>query len=205
MPDVNILSASAIQALRADHERLRLEVMQMQQQLRMVSQTAEPGAYEVGMTDGTDGISAMGAGLTPGSGSVSLYRVRADGTLVDLNWTQTCYTLSHEGVGSGEFVPLWRDAWGKLWTDPSATKSQKYLFCRFTLDAALTTSDSTQDATLDMQWGYGVAHAYGTITVNNLETHTSGTYVFEGDSGDAGIAVYSGSGTTWFIIQMECP
>jgi len=86
----------------------------------------------------------------------------------------------------------------------SASTSRAKLFCRFTLDAALATSDASKAATIQTQWGYGTDHSTS-ITVNNLETSTASTYVFEGDSGDAGIAIYSGSGSTWYIIQMECP
>lgn len=77
-------------------------------------------------------------------------------------------------------------------------------FCTFTLDNALTTSESSESATISTQFGHGTDHSSTAITVNNLPDGTS-TYVFEGDSGDYGMALYSGSGTTWYIIQMECP
>ena len=76
--------------------------------------------------------------------------------------------------------------------------------CRFTLGAALATTDATKSATIQTQYGPGADHASTSITVRNLLTHTAGTYVFEGDSGDAGLALYD-TGTTWNIIQMECP
>ncbi len=77
---------------------------------------------------------------------------------------------------------------------------------RFTLASALATSDASKSATVTNQYGDGQAHTTGAaaITVYNLETQSSGTYVFEGDSGDAGLA-YHDSGTNFRILQMECP
>lgn len=83
---------------------------------------------------------------------------------------------------------------------PSALKQH----CRFTLGAALATTDATKAATIATQYGPGEDHESTSITVRNLLTHTAGTYAFEGDSGDAGIAIYD-AGTTWNIVQMECP
>jgi hypothetical protein len=81
---------------------------------------------------------------------------------------------------------------------------EKKRLCRFTLDAALAVSDASVEATIASQYGDGVAHASNDITVYNLLTHTAGTYVFEADSGDAGLAYYD-SGTSWRILNMECP
>jgi len=89
--------------------------------------------------------------------------------------------------------------------DGSVASTVVKQFCRFTLNEALTTSDDSKAATIQTQFGNGLDHASTSITVNNLLTHAEGTYVFEGDSGDAGLALYSGSGTTWYIVQMECP
>lgn len=77
---------------------------------------------------------------------------------------------------------------------------------RFTLGSALTLSDASKTATVTHQYGVGkdqVTTANG-ITVHNLETHTSGSYVFEGDASDAGLAMLD-AGTDYRIIQMECP
>lgn len=96
-------------------------------------------------------------------------------------------------------------SYGEWWISAGASGGGYKHFCRFTLNAALATTDGSKGATIQTQWGVGTDHPSTSITVNNLLTHTSGTYVFEGDSGDAGIAIWSGSGTTWYIIQMECP
>jgi len=95
--------------------------------------------------------------------------------------------------GTRRFVP----------TLPQSTANMKRL-CRFTLDAALATSDASKAATITTQYGEGTSHSTTAITVHNLLTHTAGTYVFEGDSGDAGLAYFNSSGN-WVIIQMECP
>lgn len=101
------------------------------------------------------------------------------------------YVLEQLDVnGTRRFVPLGNE--------------RKKRLCRFTLDAALATSDASKAATITHQFGEGIDHASTSITVYNLLTHTAGTYVFEGDSSDAGYAYYD-SGTSWRIIQMECP
>jgi len=77
---------------------------------------------------------------------------------------------------------------------------------RFTLAAAMTTSDASKSATITDQYGPGEdgPTTAGGITVHNLETHTSGTHVFEGDSGDTGYA-YHDAENDYIILQMECP
>lgn len=76
---------------------------------------------------------------------------------------------------------------------------------RFTLDVALTTADASQTATITDQYGPGVDNttASGGITVHNLLTSAAGTYMFEGNVGDAGLAMWD-EGTDYRIIQIEC-
>jgi len=78
-------------------------------------------------------------------------------------------------------------------------------FCRFTLNAALAVTDVSKAATIVTQYGDGLQHQSTSITVYNLLTHTAGSYVFEGDSGDAGIAAFDKASGNWYILQMECP
>lgn len=77
--------------------------------------------------------------------------------------------------------------------------------CRFVLTAALATSDETKTATITHQLGAGAAHITTDITVHNLGSHAGGSYVFAGDSGDAGYAFWNPHNKGWYIIQMECP
>jgi len=105
--------------------------------------------------------------------------------------------ILHKPTGTGT-------KWAVIAIGGSHTGQLKKQHCRFTLGGALATTDASQSATIQTQYGPGVDHPSTSITVRNLLTHTAGTYVFEGDSGDAGIAMYD-SGTTWNIIQMECP
>jgi hypothetical protein len=83
---------------------------------------------------------------------------------------------------------------------------QRKPLVRFTLSAALATSDASKTATITNQYGFGCdgSTSAAAITVHNLLTSTASTYVFEGDSGDAGLAMWD-SGTNYRIIQMECP
>ena len=83
---------------------------------------------------------------------------------------------------------------------------QRKPLVRFTLSAALATSDASKTATITNQFGFGCdgTTSSGAITVHNLLTASSGVYVFDGDSGDAGLAMWD-SGTNYRILQMECP
>lgn len=88
-------------------------------------------------------------------------------------------------------------------TDGTAVATLKS-FCTFTLGEELEDTDQTASATIEEQWGYGADHESTSITVYNMEK-SGGDYEFYGDSGDYGRATYSGSGTTWYIENMECP
>lgn len=76
--------------------------------------------------------------------------------------------------------------------------------CRFTLDAALATSEASEGATITDQYGPGADHSETDITVYNMLTSTTDVYLFEGAIGAAGLAMWD-SGTGWKILQMECP
>ena len=77
---------------------------------------------------------------------------------------------------------------------------------RFTLDSALTTTQASKAATVAAgeQYGPGRDADDLSITVHNLLTKTASVYLFEGDSGDAGLAFWD-SDQNYRIIQMECP
>jgi hypothetical protein len=76
--------------------------------------------------------------------------------------------------------------------------------CRFTLNAELTTAQSSKAATIQSQYGPGIDHPSTSITVCNCAIGAGGAYIFEGASGAAGLAIWD-SDTNWRIIQMECP
>lgn len=96
--------------------------------------------------------------------------------------------------------PVIQDRKGLFWV---ATPIIFKPHCRFTLNAALTTSAASVAATITHQWGQGIAHPTTSITVENLLTDTGGVYLYEGASGAAGRASYK-SGTTWNIENMQC-
>jgi len=75
--------------------------------------------------------------------------------------------------------------------------------CKFTLDAELQITDSSASATITSQWGQGQDHPSTAITVNNCN-NIGGSWQFYGGAGYFGIATYSGSGTTWNIVQLNC-
>jgi len=79
------------------------------------------------------------------------------------------------------------------------------LFCRFTLDSALTTAQATKSATITNQYGYGIDHASTSITVQNFLTATAGVYEYHGASGAAGKAFYDRVEKKWHIFDLQCP
>ncbi len=75
-------------------------------------------------------------------------------------------------------------------------------FCRFTLNAALSTADDRQDATITHQYGPGSMHSYSNkIIVFNMETKRTGVYAFSGQQDDAGIAAWD-KDNNWLILCM---
>jgi hypothetical protein len=94
-----------------------------------------------------------------------------------------------------------QQVWVRLGTSPTSQATKALV--RFTLDAALTLADASQDATIVAQYGTGVDNSDTAITVHNLATAASG-YVFEGAIGAAGLAMHD-SGQNYRIIQLECP
>lgn len=165
----------------------------------------------IGKTD-TDGTTARqddtptSGDTTPGSGTVSLYRMpRGATTITDLETEVTCFNISSGTVPGDTFVLVRQDEYGRYWIVTVLESEQKKPFCRFTLDSDLAQSDHTQDATITYQWGYGVGHDIEeTITVVNHEQTDTGD-MLHGDTGDYGTAIYDPDYDMWHIIQMECP
>lgn len=149
---------------------------------------------------------AYAANITPGSGTVKLMQRGAtyleahlpDGTNPT---TLTAYSLLPHAVLQNGIVSLLRTLDASIWI--TAWLDMPQLFCRFTANADFTTSSETVTGTIQSQFGPGRGHTTTSRTFYNLEDNAGG-YVFEGDSGDAGFAVWD-SGSNWRIIQMECP
>jgi hypothetical protein len=92
-----------------------------------------------------------------------------------------------------------------LWVaiQPRGT-TQKKPFCTFKANGSFTTTSASVAGTIQTQFGEGQDHASTSATFYNLD-ESGGDYVFEGDTNDWGIALYSGTSTYWYIVQMECP
>lgn len=153
------------------------------------------------------GIAAM-TGTTPGSATCTLYTINASNQLAVTSpaQTETVYNISIAAKISGDsYLIVRREVLsGKFVVD--GYLGYKPLI-RFTLSAALATSDASKTGTIQTQYGPGVASpdtGSGAITLHNLLTSTGGVYVFEGASGAAGLAMWD-SGTNYRILQMECP
>jgi hypothetical protein len=123
-------------------------------------------------------------------------------------WVQT---LDSEGSEDSGDLVVGSKVWAIWMADSQAWEvvgppeaDLKKRLVRFTLNEALTTSDQFKAATITHQYGPGIDHTETTITVFNMLTHSPGTYLFEGDSGDAGLAMWD-SDSNFIIIQMECP
>lgn len=72
----------------------------------------------------------------------------------------------------------------------------------FTLDGALTTSDGSGDANITTCHGLGQKLDGVAITVINPATNSA--YMFSGANSARGIGMWS-SGSSYLIVQMECP
>lgn len=123
-------------------------------------------------------------------------------------WVQT---LDSEGTGSSGDPVVGSNVWAAWMGDTRAWEvvgppdaDLKKRLVRFVLDEALTTNDEHKAATIEDQYGPGIDHTETSITVYNMPTHTASVYLFEGDEGDAGLAMWD-SESDFIIIQMECP
>jgi len=154
-------------------------------------------------------LGTIGTDYTAGTGDAYLIALDSSTDLIGYLYnndsdyvTKTVYNYHDQAIAIDNQVvfPITQDRLGKFWV---SNLPQYKALCRFTLDAALATTDASKTAVAQSQYGTG----YGgltNITVYNLLTAVAGTYVFEGASGAAGLA-YLDSGTDWRIIQMECP
>jgi len=71
----------------------------------------------------------------------------------------------------------------------------------FELDEALATTDANKTASVDAYYDGGDPGS--TVEVYNRAASTN--YIFEGDSGDKGIALWDDVRGNYRIVQMECP
>lgn len=166
------------------------------------------GAVGAWQMEATTTITAA-SGSTIGSGTAKLLHV-SSGSLSSYSAggspVTTTVKNAHEiALASGSRFLGVRTLDGVLWVASWSVVEYKPLV-RFTLSAALTTSDASKSATITNQYGPGTDNttSSGGITVHNMLTSTGGVYLFEGDSSDAGLAMWD-SGTNYRIIQMECP
>lgn len=142
------------------------------------------------------------SGTTPGSGTVTLYG-RVGTTLTSLGVNVTAYNASTSQISADEYINVGQDPTGDYWALKSSGGGSA--FCIFSLNSSLATSDSSKSANVEIVWGDTSVAVDDTIDVYNHPTSTGGTYIFEGDGGDYGTAVWDSSGSKWRIIQMECP
>jgi hypothetical protein len=110
--DLQILSSKAIEALRADHEKLRIEVQQMRAAVRALGQVMDGAVFELAKTN-SSGITAM-IGDTPGNGTITPYRIRGDGTIQARDHDETCYNLAG-AVAADTYIGVLRDSWNRPW------------------------------------------------------------------------------------------
>jgi hypothetical protein len=151
--------------------------------------------------------------LTPGSLALPIYRRnRTTGVLTKLTHPnsndkeETVYNASEQDSCTTTFIPVQRDKFGDWWWLLGSAGEMKPLV-RFTLGADLTTSDESKTATITDQFGPGMDNSTSITVYNHKVTPALGTapeYMFSGDSGDAGLAIWD-SGTNYRIIQIQCP
>ena len=76
---------------------------------------------------------------------------------------------------------------------------------QFKLTSGLTTSDITGVADIVGQFGFGADNLNTSVNVINTLTSDGSTYIFNGSSGNRGIAHYASSSNNYIIVNMECP
>jgi hypothetical protein len=147
----------------------------------------------------------------PYCGTLNVYKFTSTGATTDQAGTtdsgrdETVYNLSTVSRTTDEYTTCVRDYESGKWIAVGGSGGIGYKkLCRFTLDAAMATSNPTGSGLLTAQYGDGTAHSTGAISLDNLLTKTASTYLFSGTSGAAGLGYYT-TGTNWRIIQMECP
>lgn len=147
-----------------------------------------------------------GALTDPPSGTLNVYKFTSTGGTTDSGYDETVYNLSTVSRTTDEFTIAVRDFESGKFCAVSGSGGTGYKkLCRFILDASLATGDASGTAKITNQYGDGTAHSTsGTITVGNMLTSATTAYLFSGSSGNAGLAYYS-TGTTWQILQMQCP
>ena len=137
----------------------------------------------------------------------------ADADKLELDGTDTTEDVTVTDV-NGQFAGLKNTCYGICLEAVDADGDLVYAIvgvpmkehCRFTLSETLSSSVASASASIDTpngQWGQGQDHPSNTITVNNCKD-VAGGYMFSGGAGTYGIATYSGSGTTWNIVQLNC-
>lgn len=108
-----ILGIETIEALRRDHEQLRLEVQQLRTMLRALAAAPEGECIEIGKTDAS-GISTI-SGDTPGSGTVTLYRKPAGETDLESTGHDVICLNMAGSVAASTYVAMLRDRMGRYW------------------------------------------------------------------------------------------
>lgn len=155
------------------------------------------------MMQATSSISAA-SGTTFGTGTAKIIKAGASSVSAHTggsgsNMELTVYNLNAVSISASWYFMATVSADGALWVT-HLWGAQPLV--RFTLSAALATTDASISATITDQYGPGI-EAGTSITVHNLLTSTAGTYVFEGSVGAAGLAMWD-QGTDYRIIQIEC-
>lgn len=110
---IQTLSADSIAKLRADHERLRLEVALLHHQVRAHAVFRETSQLAIGKTGGS-GISAS-TGTTITYADVTLQLVHTGTTaIVATSTTVRCHNLAG-AVDANEYILMQRDQQGRWW------------------------------------------------------------------------------------------
>jgi len=213
MARIEIIAPDSLRQLSGQFQRMQQELNNLRR--RLSAFRCELGGEEnviFGVADAS--IAGTTAALAdPASGTLNVYKFTSTGATTDQAGTvdttrdETVYNLSTVARTTDEFTVAVRDYESGKWmavAGSGGSGGYKQL-CRFTLDAALAAdSGASAAALLTAQYGDGTAHSTGAITVYNMLTSATSTYLFSGTSGKAGMAFYD-SGTNWRIIQMECP
>ena len=194
MAKIPFFSGDSIEALRADHDRLRMEYNQLFAKVRALAQVFPEDRYARlwGFTLNED--------ISGGEASADLRAIDGTDTLKDVTVTDV----------NNKFQGLKNTCGGICLEQVDVDGTRVYAiidvpmrqFCRFTCSTAFDTGDSSVNGTIVSSWGQGQAHPSSAASFLNHDIG-GGRYQFYGASGDTGCACYEGTATTWRILWME--
>lgn len=134
----HVFGQEAASDIAATVRRLQQQVTNLENQVLRAPATGDGGTDDFVVKTGGSAISAISTD-TPGTGTVTVYRVNSSGVLATTGVTETAYNIGTTSVAANTYVPAWRDTVsGKLFCsgDESSDAHQLAEFSHFGLSGS---------------------------------------------------------------------